>query len=56
MKTKTLMIDYRDSDANVVRREIDNMEFCVRDGYAYFASEGDKYQIMLGDVIQIYTY
>ena len=41
---KELMIDY-----------LDEMEFCVRDGDAYFISEGEKDCVPLEKVFQVYT-
>lgn len=53
--TKNLMIDYRNNKGNVCRKVIDDMEFCVREGHAYFISGGIKYSVPLEDVIQMYT-
>ena len=50
-----LMIDYRDEKENICRKVIDDMEFCVRDGYAYFISDGIKYRVPLEGIIQVYT-
>lgn len=52
---KELMIDYRDENMDVRRKVIDDMEFCVRDSYAYFISAGKKYSVPLDSVIQVYT-
>lgn len=52
---KELMIDYRDENMDVCRKTIDDMEFCVRNSYAYFASAGKKYKVPLDSVIQVYT-
>ena len=52
---KMMMIDYRDANGTIRRKTIDNMEFCVRDGDAYFISEGAKYSVPLEDVIQVYN-
>lgn len=52
---KNLMIDYRDDEDIIRRKVIDDMEFCVRDGYAYFISEGIKYRVTLEGIIQVYT-
>lgn len=55
MEEKVMMIDYRDANATIRRKEIDNMEFCVRNGAAYFISDGIKYSVPLEDVIQVYN-
>ena len=52
---KDLMIDYRDSNNNICRKVIDNMEFCVHDGDAYFISDNERYRVPLERVIQVYT-
>lgn len=52
---KNLMIDYRNESGNICRKIIDDMEFCVREGYAYFISDGTRYKVPLEDVIQMYT-
>ena len=56
---KELMIDYRNGEdengeVKFERKAIDNMEFCVRDGFAYFKSEGKIYQLKLNDISQVY--
>jgi len=55
---KELMIDYRIEDENgdvqVRRKEIDNFEFCVRNGLVYFRSDDRIYQVPLQDVSQVY--
>ena len=53
---KNLMIDYRNDEDMICRKVIDDMEFCVRDGYAYFISEEIKYRVPLDGVIQVYMY
>lgn len=50
-----LMIDYLDEYGVIRRKVIDDMEFCVRDGDAYFISEGEKYCVPLEKVFQVYT-
>ena len=55
MKEKEMMIDYRNANEMICRKVIDNMEFCVRDGYVYFISCGKRYQTPLDSVIQVYT-
>ena len=52
---KSMMIDYRDKDGKVMRKTIDNYEFCTRDGVAYFASNGTKYNVPIASIIQVYT-
>lgn len=52
---KELMIDYRDANNKIFRKTIDNMEFCVRHGKAYFFSGGKRFEIPLELVIQVYT-
>lgn len=52
---KVMMIDYRDEAMEVCRKVIDDMEFCVRDSFAYFISAGRKYSVPLDSVIQVYT-
>ena len=51
---RQMMIDYRDEKETIFRREIDNNEFCIRDGCAYFISEGIRYRVRLDLVIQVY--
>ena len=52
---KTMMIDYRnDTTGVIVRKEIDDAEFCVRDGKAWFISKGEKISTPLDTVIQVY--
>ena len=51
---KTMMIDYRDDMEEICRKQIDDMEFCVRRGYAWFISNGTRYSIPLESVIQVY--
>lgn len=51
---KTMMIDYRTEKDEIRRKEMDDCEFCVRDGNAYFVSDGRKYCIPLEQVIQVY--
>jgi len=56
---KKMMIDYRvsvDEGTKFVRRVIDDYEFCVRDGMAYFISEGIPCEVTLENISQIYTY
>ena len=53
---RKMMIDYRDGNGNPVRRIIDDFEFCVRDGTAYFSSNGEIMNIPIEDISQIYTY
>lgn len=53
---KHMMIDYRDVDEQICRKEIDDMEFCVRDGAAHFLSDEITYHIPLDHVIQVYLY
>ena len=49
----TMMIDY-DKDGVIVRKAIDDMEFCVRDGKMYFTSNEKKYEVDLEDIYQVY--
>lgn len=51
---KIMMIDYRDANGNIRRKQIDDCEFCVRNGFAYFISCGVKTRVPLEDVSQIY--
>lgn len=51
---KTMMIDYRNNDGDLFRKVIDDCEFCVRYGCAWFISEGKKFSVELGNVIQVY--
>ena len=51
---KTMMIDYRDDEGELVRSRIDDTEFCVRKGYVYFISSGEKFSVPLDSVIQVY--
>lgn len=56
MKQK-MMIDYRDEYTDrIIREVIDDFEFCVRDGKGIFDSQGDRREIPLENIIQIYTY
>lgn len=51
-----MIIDYRkENEDGFVRRKIDDMEFCVRDGDMYFISEGIRYCIPLERCSQVYT-
>lgn len=50
-----MMIDYRTNDGMICRKVIDNMEFCVKEGRAYFVSRGERYSVVLRNVIQVYT-
>ena len=52
---KEMMIDYRDEAMEVCRKVIDDMEFCVREQNVYFISNGQRYNILLENVIQVYT-
>jgi len=56
MENKVMMIDYRDEEENIRRRVVDDMEFCVRKGNAYFISDHVKYEVPLESVIQVYLY
>lgn len=51
---KVMMIDYRNDDGECVRKIIDDSEFCVRQGSAYFISQGEKIRVPLDSVIQVY--
>lgn len=51
---KVMMIDYRNDNDEFVRKEIDDMEFCVRNGNVYFISDGEKFCIQLESVSQVY--
>lgn len=53
---KQLMIDYRDGKGGFVRKVIDNFEFCVRDGIAYFVSDGRSCQVAVENISQMYIY
>ena len=57
---KELMIDYRDGinpdgSTHFVRKTIDDFEFCIRDGVAYFISDGKKYHVSVSEISQVYT-
>ena len=52
---KNLMIDFRDEEEEIQRKVIDDMEFCVRNGNAYFISDGTRHEVPLDHVIQVYT-
>lgn len=52
---KNLMIDYRNDEDMICRKVIDDMEFCVRGQNVYFVSNGQRYNILLENVIQVYT-
>ncbi len=50
-----LTIDYlNDETGRFERRVIDDMEFCIREGIAYFESGGKRYAIPLENVSQLY--
>ena len=51
---KRMMIDYRNENGDFVRRIVDDCEFCVRRGFAWFISEGTKYSVPLEDVSQVF--
>ena len=52
---KQMMIDYRREDGEgFERKQIDDMEFCVRNGMIYFISEGTKYSVPLDQCSQVY--
>ena len=53
---KNMMIDYKNDEGIFVRRVIDNYEFCIHEGDAYFISEGVKYKVPIQDISQVYTY
>ena len=48
------MIDYRDGKGGFIRKTIDDFEFCVRDGIAYFISCGEYISVPVEDISQIY--
>ena len=51
-----MMIDFRSTvSGKFIRRAIDDFEFCVREGFAYFSSNGERYEIHLEDISQIYV-
>ena len=50
----TMMIDYRNDNGDVIRKAIDRSEFCVKNGYAWFISGGNRFQVELENVIQVY--
>lgn len=53
---RKLMIDFRDiASGKFIRRAVDDFEFCVREGFAYFSSNGERYEIHLEDISQIYV-
>lgn len=57
---KELMIDYRDGinpdgSTHFVRKIIDDFEFCIRDGVAYFISDGTKCRVPIQEISQVYT-
>ena len=53
---KTMMIDiHKENGEGFIRMSIDNMEFCVRDGYMYFISDGVRYSIPLSRCCQVFT-
>ena len=52
---KTMMIDYREEVTGViVRKEIDDAEFCIRNGRAWFISKGEKFNTPIDTVIQVF--
>lgn len=55
MVQKQMMVDYRSENGTFIRREVDDMEFCVRDGVMYFKSEDRQYDIPLDQCVQVYT-
>lgn len=52
---KEMIIDYRNDDGSFSRKTIDNYEFCIREGVAYFASQGVPYQVPMQNISQVYT-
>lgn len=60
MKEKEMMIDYRgginpDGTTKFVRKHIDNFEFCIREGVAYFISEGKRFKVPIQEISQVYV-
>lgn len=54
MNEPVLMIDFRDEKGNMVRKMIDDCEFGVRNGRAFFDSHGERYDIPVENIIQMY--
>lgn len=51
---KTMMIDYRNDEGVLFRKTIDDNEFCVRKGCAWFISGGTRFSVRLDLVSQVY--
>lgn len=52
---EALMIDYvNEETGKFERKTVDNMEFCVREGIAYFDSCGKTYSIPLENISQMF--
>lgn len=53
---KILMIDYVDErSGKYIRTIVDDFEFCVREGIAYFDSNGRPCSIPVESISQMYT-
>lgn len=53
--SKQMMIDYHKEDGEgFERKQVDDMEFSVRNGMIYFISEGVKYKLPLDRCSQVY--
>ena len=51
---RELMIDYRDRKGKIFRKSVDDWEFCVKNGTAVFFSNGERIEIDLSQIIQMY--
>lgn len=51
---KVMYIDVETKDGDMKRYAVDDMEFCVRDGYCYWISGGKKLNTQLSNVIQVF--
>ena len=55
MMNKQMMIDYRKANGEgFERKQIDDMEFCIRNGNIYFVSDGVRYNIPIEQCSQVY--
>lgn len=52
---KRMLIDFVNEDGEFERVEIDDMELSIRDGMAWFYSNGKKMTIELEEIVQIFT-
>lgn len=54
MMNRNMMIDYINMDGKMVRKQIDDAEFCIRDGKCVFTSGGKYIEIEIDEIFQVY--